>query len=420
MNSQHFYVENSRLMSYGLSNIGTQNTTIFIKGDESISALAGKLIGAGLHSLRDKYTEQLITYTRHKNPFVRKAAFIGLSFSNMLSISENITESIIYGFNDKDIEVRKTALIGFGIANSRTQNESLFKLLEKYLNDEEWKIRSAAGLAYSYLAAGNPNHFEKFINILRNEDSPYVKVCSCWYISNSFSGTNKGFDEFSNLLKLKSNDDSYFRDMACLGLGLSYLGSSSKEINEILKHIIINDPHPYVRESAYFGLALCNFKRPTSDIIKVLNEGFNDKSMIVRSGAALSHGIICMDTKSIYCNSDNFTDSSILWGLSISEGLAGAVCKFKKNEDDYIEWGYHIGNGFRNSIEIDLSSTQTDIKSFQQGIIDGLIGSNISEYSRKRAIGLMFPGVFHYLIFDSFWWGLWVLNALGNTINSIK
>ena len=418
MMHQHFYVENARLMSYGLSNIGTKKTIIDISNDVPIDVLAGDLIGLGFHSDRLSSVDSLIGYTKHTNPFIRKSAYIGLSFVGFFQSSEKVNQFLEYGFSDSNLEVRKTALIGFGLANISNPNLSLCQTLDTHLSDEDWKIRSASGLAYSFLSNGNPRHFSKFIDLLKKEDSPYVKVCSCWYVSNAFAGTKKGLDEYKRLLNLSGDENSFFRDMACLGLGLSYLGTSEQSINELLENIIKNDPHPYVRESAFFGLALCNYQNPTDETIKILSEGLKDKSMIVRSGAALSHGIITMGNKSLELNLNDYSDSSVLWGLTLSEGLANVNPSKVAFNDSYVQWGHHISNGFRNQISTNLDSNHKDVKSFQEGINAGLIGSDITKENEKDAIRLIVPGIYHYLTYDSFWWGLWVLTSLGTTLNN--
>ncbi|MCK4664573.1 MAG: hypothetical protein KAT68_17015 [Bacteroidales bacterium] len=417
MTEKHFYVENARLMSYGLSNIGTGKTTINITGNEPIEVLAGKLIGLGFHNESGNLIESLVGYTTHQNDFIRKSAYIGLSFSGFLQSSEKVNEVFERGFYDPELEVRKTALIGFGLANIYNSDQSLNQVLEIHLHDEEWKIRSASGLAFSFLSNGNPQHFSKFLNLLRDETSPYVKVCSCWSVSNAFAGTRKGLNEFKELLSLNGDENSYFRDMACLGLGLSFLGTSEPSITELLEDIIKDDNHPYVRESAFFGLALCNYQNPNEKIMKILKKGLNDDSMIVRSGAALSHGIINMGKRSLYLKLDEYSDSSILWGLTISEGLANIKPSKTKFHDNYVQWGYNISNVFRDNLSINFDTIHPDISSFQNGINAGLIGSGITKKQQKDSVRLIVPGLFNYLIYDSFWWGLWVLNALGITLH---
>ena len=417
MTNRHFYVENARLMSYGLSNLGTQKTEIVISGSEPISTLAGKLIGAGFHFDRNQYRYQLIDHTKDPNPFIRRAAYIGLSFAGFFESFDQINETLQKGFNDPELEVKKTALIGFGLANMGNSQQGIGEVLDEHLNDDEWKIRSASGLAYSFLASGNPDYFSKFVDILKREESPYVKVCSCWYVSNAFAGKRKGIEEYRKLLALNGDDNSFFRDMACLGLGLSYLGTSEESVNELLEERIKTDNHPYVRESAFFGLALCNHQTPSNELLEIMAKGINDDSMIVRGGAALSHGIAKMGTKSLGLNLNDYSDHSVLWGLTLSEGLANVTPSRTTFKDNYVQWGYQISNGFRDNISIDLTSEHQDVESFQEGINAGLTGSCSSSNEERDAIRLLVPGVYHYLIYDSFWWGLWVLNALGTTLH---
>ncbi len=418
MTDQHFYVENARLMGYGLSNLGNEPTEMCISGDESVTTLAGKLVGSGFHSDRRNLKDHLIGYTEDKNSFIRRAAYTGLSFSGFFENSEQINEALKTGFNDAELEVRKTALIGFGLANIGNSQKGKVKVLDEHLRDKEWKMRSASGLAYSFLASGNSDHFYKFVDTLREEESPYVKVCNCWYVSNAFAGTRDGIDEYRELLALEGDDNSFFRDMACLGLGLSYMGTSKESVNELLKERIEKDDHPYVRESAFFGLALCNYQNPSDEIQDLLTKGLDDDSMIVRSGAALSHGIKNMGTKRLELDLDNYSDPSVLWGLTLSEGLANVDPSRTTFKDAYVQWGHRISNGFRDDVSVDLSSEHRDVKSFQEGINTGLIGSGITDRSEKDAVRLVVPGVYHYLTYDSFWWGLWVLNALGTTLRN--
>ena len=418
MTEEHFYVENARLMSYGLSYIGTGKTTLSITGNEPIEILAGKLVGLGFHSERETSVESLVEYTTHQNPFIRKAAIIGLSFTGFFQSSERVNGILERGFYDRELEVRKTALIGFGLANVTNSNQSLNQVLEAHLHDEEWKIRSASGLAYSFLSNGNPKHFSKFVDLLRAETSPYVKVCSCWYVSNAFAGTKEGLDEYKELLSMNGDENSFFRDMACLGLGLSYLGTSDSSIHRILEDRLKHDDHPYVRESAFFGLALCNYQNPVEGIMSILREGLTDSSMIVRSGAALSHGITAMGTGYLDLELEDYSDSSVLWGLTLSEGLANVKPSKTQFQDNYVQWGHHISNGFRDHIPILSDSAHEDVNAFQHEINTGLIGSGITEKQQKDAVRLTVPGVYHYLNYDSFWWGLWVLNSLGTTLHS--
>jgi hypothetical protein len=414
--ARHFYVENARLMAYGLSNIGKERTSFEISGEEQLAELTGKLIGAGFHSERERFTEELSKYAQDTNPFVRRCAYMGLSFSGLMESSTGKTDVLERGFTDPDREVRKTALIGFGLANIGNPNQNIAQLLDQFLDDEEWKIRGAAGLGYSFLSAGNPTHFSRFVDILQNEKSPYVKVCSCWYVSNAFAGSQEGTPEYRSLLARNGDDNSFFRDMACLGLGLSFLGTSDTGINELLETRIRDDPHPYVRESALFGLSLCNFQHPTSDVMKLMGEGIFDNSMIVRSGAALGHGITSMRTGTLAVNLHEYVDPSVLWGLTISEGLAGTTPSRTVFDDDYVQWGHEISNGFRESVSPGQESQHADVKAFQKGINAGLIGSGIEDADEKDAVRLIVPGTYHYLNYDSFWWGPWVLTALGTAL----
>lgn len=418
MTEEHFYVENARLMSYGLSNIGTGKTIMCLSGNEPIETLAGKLMCLGFHIERENSVESLMEYVTHQNPFIRKATYIGLAFTGFFKKSDRVNEILERGFRDPELEVRKTAIIGFGLANIANSDQSLSQALDTYLHDEEWKIRSASGLAYSFLSNGNPKHFSKFVDLLRAETSPYVKVCSCWYVSTAFAGTREGSDEYRVLLDLNGDENSFFRDMACLGLGLSYLGTSDPSIIELLENIIKHDNHPYVKESAFFGLALCNYQNPIREIMGILREGLHDDSMIVKSGAALSHGITAMGTGSLDLELGDYSDSSVLWGLTLSEGLANVKPSKTQFQDNYVQWGHHISNGFRDYIPIMSDSDHEDVNAFQHEINVGLIGSGITEKQQKDAVRLIVPGVYHYLNYDSFWWGLWVLNALGTNLHS--
>jgi hypothetical protein len=417
MTEKNFYVENARLMGYGLSNLGTEETDVNIFGDEPIESLSGKLIGLGFHRQEMSSADQLIDYTKSDNPFIRRSAYVGLSFVGFLESSEKVNEVLEKGFYDPELEVRKTALIGFGLANIGNPNQSLCQILDTHLHDEEWKIRSASGLAYSFLSNGNPQHLSTFVDLLKAEESPYVKVCSCWYVSNAFAGTGEGLEEYKQLLNLNGDENSFFRDMACLGLGLSYLGNSKSSISELLVNTLKHDDHPYVRESAFFGLALCNYQNPTKEIMGILREGLTDDSMIVRSGAALSHGIIAMGTKSLELELNQYSDPSVLWGLTLSEGLANVRPSRTEFKDEYVRWGHHIGNGFRDNLLVDPNSNHEDVSKFQSEVNAGLIGSGITEKQQRDAVRLIVPGVYNYLNYDSFWWGLWVLNALGTTLH---
>ena len=121
MTNQHFYVENARLMGYGLSNLGNQKTEIIISGSEPVSTLAGKLIGAGFHSDRKLFRDQLIHYTKDQNPFIRRSAYIGLSFAGFIDNSDQINEVLEKGFNDPELEVRK-------ISFSEDKNENTLEM----------------------------------------------------------------------------------------------------------------------------------------------------------------------------------------------------------------------------------------------------------------------------------------------------
>ena len=101
----------------------------------------------------------------------------------------------------------------------------------------------------------------------------------------------------------------------------------------------------------------------------------------------------------------------------LSEGLANVNPSRTTFKDTYVQWGHQISSGFRDNILTDLNSSHQDVKSFQEGINAGLIGSGVSNKEAKDAIRLVVPGVYHYLTYDSFWWGLWVLNTLGTTLH---
>lgn len=416
MTSQHFYIENARLMSFGLSRLGTCTTCLGIVGNETIPILAGKLIGLGFHNRRADACAQLLEHTEHENPLIRRSSYMSLAFSGLVESSEGTSSALMGGFVDPDTEARKAALIGFGLANVQASDQSLGQVLDVHLHAADWKVRGAAGLAYAYLSCGNPEHFSKFMDILKRESSPYVKVCSCWYVSSAFAGTGRGEEEYRSLLALAGEDNSFYRDMACLGLGLSYLGTGDRSVSMLLEDMATTDGHPYVRESALFGLALTHFQRPDAQVMQLLTDGLQDDSAIVRSGASLGLGIVAMGTGDLQVDLMEHSDFSVLWGLTISEGLANLAPSQREFRSGYVQWGHNISNGFRDDTQEVFESDHSDVLAFQEEVNAGLIGAGALARRQRDELRLIVPGVFHYLMYDSFWWGLWVLNSLGTTL----
>ncbi|MFH1917084.1 MAG: hypothetical protein ABIJ21_07520 [Nanoarchaeota archaeon] len=411
MSDQHFYVENARLMSQGLSNIGVLGDEIRIFGNERIEELAGKLVGYGIHQTTRDDSDRLLGYCKSPNPFIRKAAYMGLMFAGLLGKNDRATEYILHGFKDDDIDVKKAAIIAYGLANFRRGNGHTKRLLDSAINDDHWKIRSSAGLAYSFAFFSNPEHYEMMLSILIGESSPYVKVSSSWYISTAFAETRQGLTEYEKLLKWSGDGNSFFRDMGCLGLGISFLGSNDAAISSLLEERIMEDTHPYVRESAYFGLALNSIQSSSPRVNAILESGLHDESKVVRSGAALSLGLLHMGNRSMTTRAVNFADPSVQWGLGVSRGLDDSDSGLDGCLDDFVRWGFYLGNCFRQPIK-DSAIEESSVALFQNPINLGLRGSNIAR-EHQTAFKLIYPGIHHLLVYDSFWWGLLVLSYAG-------
>ena len=228
--------------------------------------------------------------------------------------------------------------------------------------------------------------------------------------------SGRGEEEYRSLLALAGEDNSFYRDMACLGLGLSYLGTGDRSVSMLLEDMATTDGHPYVRESALFGLALTHFQRPDAQVMQLLTDGLQDDSAIVRSGASLGLGIVAMGTGDLQVDLMEHSDFSVLWGLTISEGLANLAPSQREFRSGYVQWGHNISNGFRDDTQEVFESDHSDVLAFQEEVNAGLIGAGALARRQRDELRLIVPGVFHYLMYDSFWWGLWVLNSLGTTL----
>ncbi len=409
MDEGHFYVENARLMSEGLSRLG-EGAPLLESSCRTPPALAGSLIAAGLMAQTESGNEH---YLDHHDSFVRRAAIIGLGLSGYLG-REEASRTLAGRLAKGDCEEQKVALLSYGLSGLGKGDDEKRVVLAPFFRHDHWKIRSAAGLAHSMIFQGDTSEFAASVENLRSEENPYVKVCSCWYVSMAFAGTNEGLQEYGELLRLPGEENSFFRDMAALGLGYSFLGTANEKIDDMLEQIIRTDPHPYVRESACFGLALNHLQLPTERSTACLNGALTDTSTIVRSGAALAHGIQAIGTGTLESRAMN-DDRSVAWGLAISEGLA-LLPPTSMPEDTYARWGWHIGNGFREKISVEPGSPHVELREFQERLNVGLKNAPLSG-SEAQSFRLFFPGFYHYAMYDSFWWGLWVLSGLGHTLN---
>ena len=411
---RHFYVEHAGMLADGLRDVGTSPEDYNPLNIGRIEGLAGAIIGQGLFNIsREEKNLDLIYYgSKHDYPFVRKCsalalgwAYLGGNVSLNLDLFARLAE-------DEDIDVKRTALISAGLATLGKDGSDVVSILKSNLEHPHWKIRSAAGLGYSFAFLGNDEHFERIVSLLQREDSPYVKVCSCWYVSLSHAKKEE-IDQFVGLIK---EGDSFFRDMATLGIGFSHLGRGNDAVREYLGNIATQDEHPYVRESSYFGLGLNDFRNPNDKFASLVARGLSDPSPITRSGASLSLGLAHFRRGDLKLEEllGGETDDAVLWGASLSGGLGGDG-NLVNVSSSYVAWANALSNAFRNSRKGVKETSFEDINIFQRNVNEGLIKSGIDE-ENKDALRLLYPGISYYFIYESFWWGLWMLSSLGATL----
>ncbi len=319
----HFYVEHTGMLADGLRDVGTVQADYSPLNTSRVEGLAGAVIGQGLFNIsRKEKNLDIIHYgTKHDNPFVRRCSALALGLAYLGDDVSSNMDLFVRLAEDDDIDVKRTALISAGLASLGRGSSDVINILNPNLEHPHWKIRSAAGLGYSFAFLGNEEHFDRIVGLLQREDSPYVKVCSCWYVSLSHA-KKREIDKFDRLIK---EGDSFFRDMATLGIGFSHLGIGSDTVREYLGNIASKDEHPYVRESSYFGLGLNDFRNPNDKFAALVSRGLSDSSPITRSGASLSLGLVHFRRKDLKLEDllDGETDASVLWGASLSGGLSG-------------------------------------------------------------------------------------------------
>src|SRR3989344_999733 len=417
MNS-HFYVEHAGMLADGLRDVGTAQDDYTPLNTKRIEGLAGAVIGQGLFNIsrKEKNLDLIHPGAEHDNPFVRRCSALALGLAYLGTGMNPDVDLFARLAEDEDIDVKRTALLSLGIATLGNGNADVAHIIDQHLAHPHWKIRSAAGLGYSFAFLGNDAHFDKFSRILQEEESPYVKVCSSWYISLSYA--QKG--EISKFVNLIGDGDSFFRDMAALGIVFSHLGTGSDAVREYLGNLARTDDHPYVRESSYFGLGLNDFMHPNDKFRALVSSGLSDPSAITRSGASLSLGIAYFGMGDLKLEEllDGETDNSVLWGASLSSGLSGDGSSVKTGSN-YVAWANALSNAFRKDGKTSHETSYEDINVFQRNINEGLINSGV-EGDKKDALRLLYPGVSHYIVYESFWWGLWVLASLGATLWKAK
>ena len=412
--NRHFYVEHAGMLADGLRDVGTSQDDYTPLNTKRIEGLAGAVIGQGLFNIsRKEKNLDLIYYgSEHHNPFVRRCSALALGLAYLGDDISANTDLLARLADDGDIDVKRTALISAGIASLGKGGSDVISILNPNLEHPNWKVRSAAGLGYSFAFLGNDEPFDRIVGLLQREDSPYVKVCSCWYVSLSYA-KKREVEKFVDLIK---DGDSFFRDMATLGIGFSHLGMGKDTVREYLGDLATKDEHPYVRESSYLGLGLNDFRNPNDKFSALVSRGLSDSSPITRSGASLSLGLVHFRRKNLKLEDllDGEMDASVLWGASLSSGLSGDNALVNAHSS-YVTWVNALSDAFRNNRKGVKETSFEDINIFQRNVNEGLIKSGIQN-GNKDALKLLYPGVSYYIVYESFWWGLWMLSSLGATL----
>lgn len=378
--------------------------------DGSIESLSGYLIGQGIFNINRKRKKLDLIYSllESDNPFIRRCSVFsyGLSFLGEDVDDLSVFEKALY---DENLDIRKTSLVSLGLASLKKSDEKAKYLFDEGMKDKNWKIRSSAGIGFYLTFLGNDQYFDDVVFLLENEKSPYVKVSLSWYISLA----NASFEKYKELLRHK---ESFFRDMASLGLGYSFLGKRDEKVLKLLTEHITNDKHPYVRESSCFGLGLNYFQNPDIEFKKIISNAMKDNSPIVRGGAALSLGIANYKKQFDFSKLINKEkNNSVLWGLYLSQGLSNSKNPIKyKGSDYYVMWADELKDIFLDNVE-NKKSKFINISKFQEQINLGMINSCI-EKQNIDPFKLIYPGISYYIVYDSFWWGLWVLSSLGTIL----
>lgn len=416
--NNHFYVEHAGMLANGLKDVGTLHTDYSPSNLERIEGLAGAVLGQGLFNIsrKEKNFDLIYPGSEHDNPFVRRCSALALGLAYLGNDMNPDMEVFARLAQDDDIDVKRTALISTGIATLGDGNSDVADIISPNLEHPHWKIRSAAGLGYSFAFLGSDVHFDKVVSLLREDESSYVKVCSCWYVSLSYA-KKREINKFVDLIK---DGDSFFRDMATLGIGFSHLGIGNDTVREYLGNLATKDDHPYVRESSYFGLGLNDFMNPNDRFRELVLRGLSDTSPITRSGASLSLGLVHFGRGDLKLDDllAGETDESVFWGASLSGGLSGNDSLVNASSN-YVRWANALSNAFRKHGGKSNETSFEDINIFQRNVNEGLVKSGIEE-DNKDALRLLYPGISYYIIYESFWWGLWMLSSLGATLWKAK
>ena len=413
MIENNFYVYHTARMSEGLSQLGSSPGNCNFSPTKNKTGLCGQIVGEGIYEMGMRKKTLGLTYENRKSneKVVRKFVPISLALSSIGYSDKETIERLIEFYADDDSEVRRVALISLGLATLGNPNREVELVYDNAIEDKNWRIRAAAGLGYSLTRISDPLHFDRFVEMLDQEKDPYVKVCSCWYISLSHAMTKKGQNRF---IELFETGDSFFRDMSCLGLGFSFLGTGNEDVSDFLVRAT-TDEHPYVRESAHLSLGLTHLGRSATHIEETMDSGLNDISDVTRSGASLGMGLLNYKNKEKEFNIGSCDDPSVVWGLHLSQGLANpnVETEYSKHRNPYIRWGCRLKELFSNSPEkIQPNGSLSSIDEFQSNVNLGMKYSSIQKETVDN-LKLIYPGMMYYLTYESFWWGLWMLNGLG-------
>jgi hypothetical protein len=246
--------------------------------------------------------------------------------------------------------------------------------------------------------------FWKIVDIFNKEKNGYVKVCWHWIISLAFMNSGKT----AEYLKLIREGDDYLKDASVLGIALS---SKDKTSNKIIQELMF-DNHPYVRESARLALGIMNMKsgnKKYSDAI--LSSLAKEDNSVVVTGSLLSIGMInySLDDERIKSTIIGLMDkqeATTKWASYLALGLicagTGKSIARVSSSNEFEKWGHLLGSKISGHTPKARSGCSQEVIDFTTGISQSLQKRKLNEF-------LFILPLLYYLLFDSFWWGLWII-----------